>query len=115
MEPVLRDLDCVLACSRSEGLPVALIEAAAAGLPAVATRVGGVPEIVVEERTGFLGDDAGELAYGLARVFERPETAPAMGQRARLRAQARHSAQRLADNLEQLYQVVHEERRRCAS
>jgi len=108
MEPVLRDLDCVLGCSRSEGLPVALIEAAAAGLPAVATRVGGVGEIVAEERTGYLGENPDELAYGLATVFERPETAPAMGQRARLRAQARHGAEQLADNLERLYRAARE-------
>ena len=57
MVAVLADLDAVLVTSRSEGLPVALIEAAAAGLPAVAMRVGGVSEVVAHERTGWLGDD----------------------------------------------------------
>lgn len=68
MAAVLRDLDVVLAASRSEGMPVALIEAGAAGLPVVATRVGGVPELVAEERTGYLGLSVDELEIGRAHV-----------------------------------------------
>jgi glycosyltransferase involved in cell wall biosynthesis len=92
--------------SRNEGLPVALIEAAAAAKPAIATRVGGVAEIVAEERTGYLGTSVDELAYGLAQLLEAPHQAVAMGQRARMRAQSRHSAEALAGRLEQLYQAV---------
>ena len=57
---------------------MALIEAAAAGLPVVATPVGGVPELVVHERTGFLGATVEELAFGLGQVLERPEERRAM-------------------------------------
>ena len=112
--PALADLDAVLLTSRSEGLPVALIEAAAAGLPVVATAVGGVPELVAHERTGFLGEGVDELAYGLARLLDDPRLGPAMGRRARLRVEARHSAEALADRLERLYTAVLEERA-CAS
>jgi glycosyltransferase involved in cell wall biosynthesis len=114
LAPVLADLEALLSTSRAEGLPVALIEAAAAGLPAVATRVGGVPELVADERTGYLGESVDELAYGLARLLEDPAGARAMGRRARIRAQARHSAAGLADRLERLYAAVPEERR-CGS
>jgi glycosyltransferase involved in cell wall biosynthesis len=107
-------LTAVLLTSRNEGLPVALIEAAAAGVPVVATRVGGVPEIVAEERTGYLGTTVDELAYGLAQILDDEARAAAMGQRARMRAQARHSAAALATRLEQLYTTVIEARR-CAS
>jgi glycosyltransferase involved in cell wall biosynthesis len=110
----LADLDALLLTSRSEGLPVALIEAAAAGLPAVATRVGGVPEIVADERTGFLGETVDELAYGLARLLDDPGLGHAMGRRARLRVAARHSAEALAERLERLYAAVATERA-CAS
>jgi len=112
--PVLADLDAVLATSRSEGLPVALIEAGAAGLPVVATPVGGTAEVVADERTGFLGETADELAYGLARLLDDPRAGRAMGRRARLRVAERHSAAALADRLEALYRAVCEERR-CAS
>ncbi len=104
--PLYADLSAVLLTSRNEGLPVALIEAAAAAKPAVATRVGGVAEIIAEERTGYLGTSVDELAYGLAQLLDAPAQAIAMGQRARMRAQSRHSAEALATRLEQLYQAV---------
>lgn len=109
MLEVLCDLDAVLLCSRSEGLPIALIEAGAAGLPVVATGVGGVPELVAHERTGFLGQNADELAFGLAQLLENRALGPAMGQRARLRIEKRHSAAALAERLEGLYALAREE------
>jgi glycosyltransferase involved in cell wall biosynthesis len=112
--PVLAELDAVLLTSRTEGLPVALIEAGAAGLPVVAARVGGVPEVVAEERTGYLGETVDELAFGLDRLVSDPGEARAMGARARLRVEGRHGADRLADSLEQLYASLVEDRA-CAS
>lgn len=109
MVAVLADLDAVLVTSRSEGLPVALIEAAAAGLPAVAMNVGGVGEVVAHERTGWLGQDVDELAYGLAQLLDDPAEWKRMGQRARVRVRERHSAAALADRLEALYAAVLEE------
>jgi glycosyltransferase involved in cell wall biosynthesis len=106
MRAVLAELDGVLLCSRSEGAPVCLIEAHAAGLPAVATEVGGVAEIVAHERTGFLGRTVDELAFGLDKLLEQPALRHACGLRGRLRVQARHSAQALADRLEGLYTSV---------
>jgi glycosyltransferase involved in cell wall biosynthesis len=87
-----------------------LIEAAAAGLPVVARAVGGVGELVVHERTGFLGATNEELAFGLARLLDDPRGARAMGQRARLRVAKTHAAETLAQRLEELYQVVCDER-----
>jgi glycosyltransferase involved in cell wall biosynthesis len=107
---VLADLDGVLLTSRAEGLPVALVEAAAAGLPAVATDVGGVSEVLVHERTGFVGAGVEELAFGLSRLVSDPRERRAMGARARMRVQREHSAARLADRLEELYRVVCAER-----
>ncbi|MAB80659.1 MAG: hypothetical protein CMJ89_15010 [Planctomycetes bacterium] len=110
MAGVMAELDAVLLTSRAEGLPVALIEAAAAGLPVVARAVGGVPELVVHERTGFLGQSDEELAFALSRMLDHPEEARAMGARARLRIASLHPAERLAGRLEELYDVVVAER-----
>ncbi len=109
MPELLADLDAVLLCSRSEGLPIALIEAGAAGKPVVATGVGGVPELVAHERTGFLGATQDELAFGLAQLLENRALGPAMGQRARLRIEKRHSAAALVERLEGLYALAREE------
>jgi glycosyltransferase involved in cell wall biosynthesis len=114
MAEVQSDLDAVMLCSRTEGLPIALIEAAAAGLPVVASDVGGVGEIVAHERTGFLGKDDDELAFGLDQLLASPARAREMGQRARTRVATRHAAARLADRLEEIYRIVVEERA-CAS
>lgn len=114
MVEVLSELNVLLLTSKSEGMPVSLIEAAAAGLPVVATPVGGVPELVVHERTGFLGADATELAFHLSTLLEDDKLRAEMGRRARLRVASRHSAAALAQRLEELYEVVAEERT-CAS
>jgi len=79
--------------SESEGMPVSLMEAAACGVPVVATRVGGVPELVIDEETGLLvpaGDVAG-LATALARVLDDVELKARLGTAARCRAEARFS------------------------
>jgi glycosyltransferase involved in cell wall biosynthesis len=114
MTTVLAGLDAVLLTSRTEGLPIALIEAAAAARPAVATDVGGVGEIVAHERTGFLGKSVDDLAFGLAQLLDDRRLGPAMGARARVRVATRHSASALTDRLEAIYKIVVEERR-CAS
>ena len=114
MVPVLADLDVVMLTSRAEGLPVALIEAAAAAKPVVASDVGGVAELVAHERTGFLGNTVDELAFGLSQLAESPALRAACGQRARTRVVARHSGDELARRLEELYAAVAGERA-CAS
>jgi len=83
--PLYGAFDLVVQASRSEGLPNAILEAAAAGLPIVATAVGGTGEIVVDGRTGLLvpPGDAIALASALQRVAADP------GLRTRLGAAAR--------------------------
>jgi glycosyltransferase involved in cell wall biosynthesis len=76
--------------SHSEGSPNVLLEAMAAGVPVVATRVGGVPEIAVDEQTALLTEPRNPeaLAAGIARLLEDP----ALGER--LAASARDLAER---------------------
>lgn len=68
---ILADADIKVLSSRSEGLPAAIMEAMAAGLPVVATAVGGVPELVQDGLTGRLvpPDDAPALADALATLL----------------------------------------------
>lgn len=106
MAPILRELDCLLSTSRAEGMPVAMIEAAAAGLPVIATPVGGVEELVVHERTGMIGTSDEELAFGLAQLLENSSERLACGQRARMRVERKHSAPALADRLEAVYRAA---------
>ncbi len=64
---------------RREGIPVVLMEAAACGLPLVASRLSGIPEIVRDGETGFLAEPGD--AEGLANAIERVARSPALGRR----------------------------------
>jgi len=64
---------------RREGIPVVLMEAAACGLPLVASRLSGIPEIVLDGETGYLAEPGD--AVGLADSIERVARSPALGRR----------------------------------
>ena len=64
---------------RREGIPVALMEAAACGLPLVASRLSGIPELVRHGETGYLTDPGD--AHGLAAAFDELARTPALGKR----------------------------------
>jgi glycosyltransferase involved in cell wall biosynthesis len=85
---LLARADVVVLSSRSEGLPVSVIEAMAAGLPVVASSVGGLPELVADGETGILvpAGDAVALADALARLLDDPELRRSYGAAARRRA-----------------------------
>ena len=77
----LREADLLVLPSFAEGVPVVLMEAMAACLPVVATRIAGVPELVIEGETGLLvaaGDDV-DLARALVQVLADPEKMRHMG------------------------------------
>lgn len=82
---LLPAFDAYLSSSRREALGLSLVEGAAAGLPTVATRVGGVPEVVLDGRTGHLvpSNDAAALARGIQHLINQPEQGRHMGQAAR--------------------------------
>ena len=75
----------VVVPSRSEGMGRIVLEASARSRPVVASRVGGIPELVEDGRTGLLvaPEDAGELAAAVIRLLEDPSTAAQMGRRGR--------------------------------
>lgn len=98
-------LDVVVLTSRNEGTPVALIEAGAAGKPAVATCVGGVGDVIRDGQTGVLvqAGDARAIAAGISRLLDEPSRARAFGEAARREVRLRFTNERLADDLAGLY------------
>jgi glycosyltransferase involved in cell wall biosynthesis len=92
-------------CSTAEGLSNALMEAMAAALPVVATRVGGNPELVRDGENGFLvpSGDPDALAARLSELLRAPEAAKEMGLRGRRRIEAELSLERMAEGHGALY------------
>jgi len=105
---ILAATDVVVLPSWTEALPTVLLEAAVAGLPVVATNVGGTPEIVVDGVTGHLvaPGDADALAARLITLLQDPEECRAMGCRARERVESRFALQRQAAETVQVYRQL---------
>ena len=76
-----RRIDALVMCSRVENLPYSILEAMAWCRPVVATRVGGIPELVDDRKSGFLFSPgcADELAACLRKLVQRPDLAPVLG------------------------------------
>lgn len=91
--------------SRFEGLPMALLEAQVAGLPVVATRVGGIPQVVTDGENGMLADpdDVASLVDALARVLADAGTARKMGEIGRERVLAGYGVDRVGAMLEAVW------------
>lgn len=102
---LLAGADVFVLPSLHEGLGIAAIEAMAAGLPVIASRVGGLAEIVVDGETGILvpAGDAAALAAAIRRVAADPAWAHAAGQRGRTRALARFTSAATAQAVEAYY------------
>jgi glycosyltransferase involved in cell wall biosynthesis len=91
--------------SRTEAFPNALLEAMAAGLPCVATRVGGIPEIISDGHNGLMvrvGDPI-DLAYALCRLMSDETLSAELGAAAARDVAARYSFERMTAAFEALY------------
>jgi glycosyltransferase involved in cell wall biosynthesis len=99
--------DVVVLTSDNEGTPVSLIEAQAAGLPVVATDVGGVRSVVDEGETGILidPDDEAGFAEAISSLLEDPARARRLGARGRERVD-RFRLDRLLDDIDGLYRSL---------
>ncbi len=103
--PLFAAADIFALPSLWEGMPNALLEAMAAGLPAVATAVGAVPEMVVDGREALVvpPGDAGALARALAELAARPARRREMGALARQRVETAYRIEATVAQTERLY------------
>lgn len=99
---VLNAADIVAMPSLSEGFPLAVLEAMMAGRPVVASRVGGIPEMIVDGETGLLvpPKDPGALASALAWLIASPSLRDRLGKAAKERALREFHRPRMLDRLE---------------
>jgi glycosyltransferase involved in cell wall biosynthesis len=101
-------MDALLLPSVNEGTPVSVIEALAAQRPAVATRVGGTPDVIRDGVDGFLVEvgDADALSERLAELAGDPERRAQMGADGRERVLGRYAVERLVDDIDRLYRSL---------
>jgi len=98
----LARLDVFVLPSRSEGMPMALLEAMATALPVVSTAVGGIPEALVDGRNGLLvpAEDPKALAVAIVRVLGDRSLAERLGQAARSTFEQRYELSRMVEAYE---------------
>ncbi len=106
--PYYAAFDGMILPSVNEGTPVSAIEALAAARPVVATRVGGVPDVVEDGVDGFLVDPGAtdQLADRLEQLARDPELRARMGEHGRHRVPARYAVERLVDDMDRLYRSL---------
>jgi glycosyltransferase involved in cell wall biosynthesis len=108
VSPYYAAFDALVLPSANEGTPVSVIEALAAETPVVATRVGGVPDVLRDGEDGFLVDtgDTDGLADRLTRLAGDAELRARLGRSGRERVLDRYAVVRLLDDVDRLYREL---------
>jgi glycosyltransferase involved in cell wall biosynthesis len=99
MPEVLAAADVLCLMSDYEALPFVVLEAMASERPVVATKVGGLADVIIPGETGFLvgREDSGKATHALLELAARPDLRDAMGRAARLRQQRLYTADEMSD------------------
>ncbi|MBN1575391.1 MAG: glycosyltransferase family 4 protein [Chitinispirillaceae bacterium] len=102
---LLRAFDLFVMCSRNEGMGRAFVEAQASGLPVIGSRVGGIPEVMMEGVTGYMvpPDDPHALAERIDKLYNNRNDAPAVAQRCHEWINPRFGSEAMVDALEVVY------------
>ena len=110
---ILRSIDIFVLPSLIEGVSNTILEAMSTGLPVIATNVGGNPELVVDEETGYLVNPGkpGEIADAIQKYFCDRELIKRHGNSARTRVLEKFSIQRMVDRYLNLYQELVEQQK----
>lgn len=103
---LLSVLDIFVLCSLSEGQPLTILEAMAAGKPLVATAVGGIPEVIGEGVDGIVvpSNDADKLADALLELLREERKRRVMGARAREKFAEQFTVERMVEKYEKIYE-----------
>jgi glycosyltransferase involved in cell wall biosynthesis len=111
---ILAALDLFVLPSLWEGMPNAVLEAMAAGLPVVATAVGGTPEVVMDGVTGLLvpPQDPSALAQAIERLLRDPDLRRTMGRAGRRRVEQHFDVRETVRQVEDLYETLLREKGR---
>ena len=107
IEKVLSAADMVVLTSDNEGTPLSLIQAGMAGLPVVTTRVGSVPEVVLDGTTGIItGLEVNEIADALEKLAKNAGLRATMGKAAQEFTLTNFGVERLVHDHEELYKKL---------
>lgn len=106
-------ISAFLLTSESEGLPLALLEAWAVGVPVVAFRVGGLPELIDHGKTGFLADfsNVDQMADHIMYLLSHPEVAEQIKEQCRNVVRQKYDVRRMAQTYDQRYRELSAERK----
>ena len=105
---LLSVLDIFVLCSLSEGLPLTILEAMAAGKSIVATNVGGIPEIIQDGTDGIIipSDDSDGLADAISKLIRDEDKRHDMGVKARMKFEKKFTARAMVQRYEELYESL---------
>jgi glycosyltransferase involved in cell wall biosynthesis len=105
---ILKRVDLVVHPSWAEGFPNAVLEGMCAGKPVIATRVGGIPEVMSEGETGVLlhPQQPEQLADTIAAMLADPERMKALGRAGRARVERLYSLDRMLATVQELYDTL---------
>lgn len=111
MPDVYASLDVMVSSSRQEGLPMAILEGMASGLPLVATAVGDVPTVVLDGQTGIIvpSENVELLAAKIVKLLQDPQIRSRYSEAARKLIEEEFSAERMAGNYLRIYTDVAQE------
>lgn len=104
----LSRFDVIAMPSRSEGFPLAMVEAMLAARPVIATRVGSMPEAVIDQETGILVEknDVAGLVKALCDLRDNPVKRLCLGQQAREMALRQFTVEAMTTQYEQLWETI---------
>jgi hypothetical protein len=105
---LMRCSDIGVLCSETESAPLTLLEGMSTGLPMVATKVGGVLEIIDEDKNGLLipPKHPEELAQAILRLYRDPKLRKRLGERARKTILERYTAEKVVNQYKETFESV---------